>query len=668
MNAIIKRIPEDEEPLYAALPETVRKEFNDILDHLDAIMKAKSLLAGCTMAAHQIGLKPRLLYERVRAYLSTGSWKKLVNRAKAGPVFWESEERVGLPAAFKPWYQGLCEGNQRVNRDGRRELLKIWRTHHDSEGNHVPRIPGYASWPKAQPPFDYPAGWSERNLARFVPDEFDAAATRIGLFSASRFRPPVLKTRATLALYERVEFDDHEWNLKVFFPGQPKAMRPRGFAAVDALTAMIKPSFKPTLWDQEAEMKRTLTERDCLWFLIFWLTRMGYRTDERGTTLVVEMGLTTAPDVFVDRVERLTHGRVKFAFPGMFRDPAHRGQFNPRGKGNFKHKPLVEGAFSLIDNYFARLPAQVGLDRNHAPEEMHGREAYLRGLLKYAETAAVEQVQQLRLPVLTWAQFLHRGVELFDAINTNSEHALEGWTELGFHTIDWRLDAAQPWQSQQKLLALPEDKRAAVEALVYDDAALELRRPRNLSRQEAHDALLARERAAGNITTLSPWTWADLMGLEHAHEVTVQKNGLFTIQHRDFGTRPIHFLAAPNGRHLRPGEKYLAFVNPWTPHLMLLCKANGAAVGLCEAWEVAGQNDEDAVLRQVGKQRQWLAQREEAMNNRHQFEALALTDLKAHNDAVQAGEAVTEEAQAERDQQQQFDDETDAALHSAVQV
>jgi hypothetical protein len=293
-------VPSHDADLYAALPPDSRTEFEYIHAHLTFLTNAKSLRAACAEVAVNIGLNARQLYDRVLKYLETHKWTDLLNKAKAGAAFWEPAQPVGLPVAFQNFYKSLCEKYQRVDRGGYRELMLIWRTHRDSEGKHYDFIPGYGSaeqvgagtacWPEVDKAGRHPKGWSYKNLNRFAPDNYDSAATRQGAFAASKFRPPVFKTRVGLAICEQVEFDDHEYNAKIHFPGQPKVMRPLGFTAADRLSACLFPCFKPMLWLEDEEKKQKLTELDMMWFVIRWLTNIGYRTDKRGTSFIVELG------------------------------------------------------------------------------------------------------------------------------------------------------------------------------------------------------------------------------------------------------------------------------------------------------------------------------------------------------------------------------------------
>jgi hypothetical protein len=644
MNALapyVDIVPKREEELYVMLPADVRKELDGIAGQLGNLLNAKSLLAACKAVAPTIGMNSRQLYERVRSYIATRDWKALVNKAAAGSAFWESTKPIGLPVAFQKFYQKLCEDNQKVDKGGYRELILIWKTHLDSNGTYYDAIPGYDTWPQEDPRYRHPAGWSYRNLSRYSPDLYDSAAARVGPFAASLYRPSVLTTRVGLAICERVQFDDHEYNVKVHFPRQPKAMRPRGFTAAEQLSAYLVPSFKPTLWDMDEEKKKALTEKDMMWFTIYWLCQIGYRTDERGTLLVVEKGTAAIKEAFAERIYRATGKHVRVSEPGMFSRPSHKGQFSPRAKGNFKHKPLVESSFYLIDNFFAGLPGQVGIDRLSAPEEMHGREQYLKSVLKVAESLPKDRAELLRIPMLNWAQFLNKGLELYDAINRNTDHEIEGWQELGYQDLQWRLklpdSSYTPWQSQNALLALPEPQRNAIHALTAIDTTGELTRAVNLSRHQVFHTEHAKALKSGVMEKLSPWRYCELMGVENGYEVVVNKQSQLVIESREFGMKPLVYLARVNGRHLPVGEKYLAFINPWSPRIALLCKHDGAAVGLCEQWDIPCANDSEARLKMTGAQAQWEAERRAGLNERHADRALEIAHMREHNEAVESG-------------------------------
>lgn len=654
MSCTLQIVPKADEEFYLALPSPVRREFDLICAWLPRLIRAKSLLAACKQASEAIAIvNTKQLYERMRKYLKSLDWRDLINKAKAGAFAWKAQKPVGLPVSFRNFYKKLCEDNQRVDRDGYRELIKIWETKFDSEGGWYETIPGYGQWPVASR-FGHPEGWSERNLYRLVPDLYDSTAERVGAFAASAFRPAVLRRRVAddgtrLEIGEQVEFDDHEYNVKVHFPGQLKAMRPRGFTAVEVLSAFLTPVYKMTLWDEEEEKKLTLRERDFQWFVVNWLTNVGWRVDERGTEFIGELGTAAIRARFAEAIFRATQDKVKVPGRGVFDKPAHAGQYKPAGKGNFKRSALIESSFSLIDNAFARLPAQTGLDRLTAPAEMAGREQEMHAILRAAKKLPLDEAARLRIPFLTWFQFNSRAMGLYAEVNKNPEHELDGWAELGFQTTDWRLNADMPWMAQERLYQLPDAERDAALALLNADGPAPLTRARNLSRHEVFSAEHAAALKAGTMQKLSPWRWCDLMGLEAGWPVTVNKQSMFKVEAREFGPRAIHYLAAVNQRHLPVGEKYLAFINPWAPQWMLLTREDGAAVGLCEQWSAPCRNDVEGIKRMAGKQAHWEAQRRADLNERHADKAEEIAHMREHNEAIMHPERAEEaERQAEQ--------------------
>lgn len=648
---------------FCRLPESVREQFAAISEVLPTLIAAKKLRSACCEVVGRIpNITWKALYARVLAFKRSGNWHDLVERRKC-PSLWETKvaEAIGLPLAFTEFVKARCEKDSRTDRGGIQEVYQIWRTHLDSEGKYYDAIPGYLTWPDAEYPNDLPKGWSERNLRRWcAPDEFDETASRIGMHAAAQFRPSVPSTRYGLRLGERVEFDDHEYNLKVLFAGQTKAMRPRGFTAADTLSGFLVPSFKPTLWDVDEEKKKALNERDFLWFVVHWLTCIGYRNDDKGTEFVVEHGTAAIRKDFEKRIAIATNDKVRVARGGRFGTPAHGGLFEhaepKHGRGNFHFKAIVESAFNLIDNKFARLPAQTGKDRNHFPDDTVGRERYLKQVLAQMEKLPADRAVEMALPVLTWSQFANRAVDLYREINENTDHNLEGWEKLGFETIDWRLGENMPWMPQADLLAMPPEERVIANGLLRRND--HLTNPRKLSRAEVWQA------HKHELTRLPMSCFAMLVGIEHGKDVVVNNRSEIEIKDREISREPLTFLAADFRTHQQfaPGEQFLGFVNPFDPRWMQITKANGEHVAICPAWEPACKTDEEGVQANQGKQKQWLANRQARRDRRHESDALARQDLIQHNDDVAQGKAVT----AEQKHQAKTDDDLRALAEAAL--
>ncbi|MBX3732614.1 MAG: hypothetical protein KF791_08475 [Verrucomicrobiae bacterium] len=600
-----------------------------IAERLPGLLDAPSLLAACKQAAGEVpGLTPRSLYTRVRRYIKTRDPLDLVDRREAASL-WKARQPAGLPAAFQEWYRGLREKHQRVATQAHAELLGIWRTHYDMAGRHYERIPGYETWPAANPATGVPDGWTYDNLQRTVREHpFDGLAVRQGMAAARNVQPPVRTTRVGLRLAERIEFDDHDFDVKVHFAGQSRAMRPQCFGWVDALSGWGSVSVRPMLWDDEAEKKRVLSEFQFRCFVVSLLTKHGYRTDEAGTTLVTEAGKAVIRPAFEARLAAVTGGRVKVSQGRVFAEQAHPGQYAPRGKGNPKHKPLIEGLWSVIENVLDRLPGRTGSNqRINGPADLHGRELALARSLDLARVLPPDLAQEVQLlGVMTYGQFSRVARAAIESVLEDRDHELEGWEELGFTRLEWRSDPQSlMWLPVSALAALPAPEQQALRAVLQAGGS-QLTRAVRLSRREVW------ERGSGELQRVSPMALHRLLDPDDALEVTVTRQSMIEFQDTlRFGPGVHRFLAKATGREFYPGDKFSAFFNPLMPQWLQLVDAKGAHVALVERIEMPSKNDVDGVQRAIKRQSTWVADRKIGVAGRHFDEAEQRLHMAEHN-------------------------------------
>jgi hypothetical protein len=98
-----------------------------------------------------------------------------------------------------------------------------------------------------------------------------------------------------------------------------------------SLFACASASFKPTLLDEDGT-KRKLRERDMLWLVVDILCNKGFRSDDRGTSLVVENGTAAIRPDFAERIFKATAGKVtvdraglsSIHMPGLFEGAVQR--------------------------------------------------------------------------------------------------------------------------------------------------------------------------------------------------------------------------------------------------------------------------------------------------------------------------------------------------------
>ncbi len=621
---------------FAALPDEVRTEVRELLAAFRQIQESGNVLGTCkrlaglaTLQGKRRGWSAVRLKKKYEAFVrSGGDWKVLINRAKA-PV-----DRKTMPAEFLEFWRGLCQRNQRCNSQAHRELLVIWRTRFDPvTRQEVKSIPGYSTWPKENPIYGHPDGWSDGNLDRYTPDKYDLVLSRIGRAAASQYRLPVLTTRVGLRVGQYYQFDDHEFNKKVNFLGVKKAMRPRGFTAVDVFSScFFATSFKPTLWDEDQEKKKVLSERDFAWFVIMVLTRYGFRTDEIGTILCCEHGTAAIGSVLEQRIFDATRGHVRLETSGMFGGAAHAGQFEAAGKGNFKFKGLIESFFNLIDNYLASYRGQVGKDRNHCPEQLHGMDRYNDMLIRFG-LEKPELVGRLNHPFHSFGEFTEILLSAFRAINTTDKHELEGWERMGFIATEWRLTADGPFLPESALLDLPPEERRIALALIDRNPAL--KRTRKLGRQEVYD------RGSGDLTRLEYFMLPTLLGPENCVKNPQSKDDTFavrsqllTVEDSDIDPDPMHFIARNSEGRLPEGERYKCFLNPFDPSHLVACDARLRPVAVCQRYVAPCRADAEGVKRVMGQAKAAEAEAIQRAGLRQIGEAKAIVAMREHNAAV----------------------------------
>jgi hypothetical protein len=625
---------------FSSLPATVQDEVRKRLYIMAFIFTSKKINPACKFVA--ANLRPfggELSWSRIRALFysyrdgngkyAARDWRILVNWAKAGGT-------ASLPPKFVEFWRTLCERHQRATTNAHRELLQIWRTRFDAQLHEVKEIPGYPAWPVSEPETDLPAGWTPGNLARYTPDKFELAAARIGIQKASALGFKIRTSRVGLRLGEFMEFDDHEFNVKVNFPGQLRSMRPRCFGAVDALTdCMFSMVIKPTFWDIEAQAKKVLGEKDFMWFIVAVLTHRGYRPDI-GTMLLVEWGTATVRgnkklridnplrDDFEKRIYDATLGKVRVDRGGRFHTKANPGQFAPPSGGNFRFKPHVEQYWRMLDDWLDALKGQTGKGRDFAPEEMERTDAYNAKLLKAAQTLGVDEASRLILPRMTFEEFTGAANQVMNLINDDRDHKCNSWEKCGFLTKEFRRElTADAWQPYQLIGEEPADIQALV---AQNDLHYRVRR---MARSEAD------RRHASELTRLPFESIPALVGPEYAGAPVTVRGGKFLFQDWRIGPDPLEFVALDAAGHpLREGERFVPYCNPMSPDVLVICDARHAVVSVCPPVLMPSRNDEAGVKAAMGFKNNWIATKLAPQRARHAASGAEVDFMKAHNAQV----------------------------------
>lgn len=625
-------VPREDLAEFGALPDNVRADvalklrlFERI--HARAKAKAQSVQAGCNDAAARLMNRPGFSGKRLRtiyyAFLAEGDWRTLANKAKA-PELSEREGRSQLPLEFRRWWGEFSMTNQRQKVSERiralMERLRMWRV----TGRKEFVIPGYDGPPADAAGTDHPAGWHASNLYRFAADAFEKAAFAIGRQEARNFAPQVNTSRAKLRVGQHIAFDDQVHDIKVNFERNRIIQRPLEFVCLDRFSGcFLGHYFKPVIWNEAEGTRNTLNQEDFVWFAVSWLLSTGYREDT-GTTVFAEHGTAKFPDWLKEAIQRVTGDKIQFVEGGVDRRAAFDGMYPGPARGNFRVKSWLESIFNLVRNEMADLsqfPGQVGKDRLHAPEEEQAasgaiEEGKQSGLvtrqrmneqLALAEIALArkDDIVLMRRPYLDWGTFVQLAMRAYDRIDNRTQHKLQGWEEAGLMTQEYRLEIRpeEPeggWLPIERLMAMPDDQRLAVQAYLEADAINRIR-PRRMSPLEV------KQLQAHELTRLEPAIISQLLPPRppFATEREVNQSGLFVFE--DANIRPgklrFHAIAHLGGRDYpkRSGEKFMTMINPVRPNALYLFDASGRYKGACPEWDTIDAADTAAIHRQQGK-------------------------------------------------------------------
>ena len=630
MTTTALAIPSCDRAAYAQLPNHAKKSIREWLDIIGELMHAENLGEAiadqAAMRAGRKGFSAVNIRRKWQQLNAARDWRVLLNKAKV------PDKDRKLSEDFVEYWKGLCEQFQRNSKAAYRELIRRWEAGMD--------IPGYKDRPPAEPN-GVPWGWTYGNLMRYAPSKFELTVRRQGRSAAAKYRPLVFTTRKGLKVGQYYLFDDMWHDIKVNYVGvSRKALRPLELSCLDLLSGCkVAWGMKPRLENEMTGKNEQIKEREMRFLLAVILTTIGYRPD--GTVLIVEHGTAAIRPDIEQLLKDWTDGAITVERSGREGAAAFAGAYEGRSKGNFRFKAALESHHNLVHNELAGLPGQTGKDRNHSPEELHGRDRHNAALIKAVAALSPERADLLRLPFLEFNQYKEVVAEIYRAIDDRKEHDLEGWEECGFTLPEYRLGEEFPWLPATSLLALPADKRAAVEAVASLPGN---ERIRKLSPWEVWST------GRQELMRLPGWCVPALLGPDYGTVRRLGDDNLFTFQDREIGPGKHRYdgvlLRADGSRELiKPGVSYLVHVNPFNPDLLYVSEAGakeGAFLGVCKRWSKVSRADVEAVGRQMGaaakieKELRLPVERRGMEITRRRLEAAK------HNAKVFAGAPVTE--------------------------
>lgn len=517
------------------------------------------------------------------------AWKKggivaLVDRT-ACTKLWHSEKEAGLSPHDQELVKQWCGVYQRKNKPAILALMRAWReqrvTREQAErGLSVP----HTATP-LNPVTGYPRGWSDRNLGRYAPSEYETKAARIGRSAAALHRPLVYTTRANLYVGQYLLWDDMWHDHEAVDLDQRKRGRPLEFHGLDLASAFKFAWGVRTRVQRDDGTHEGLKGGDFRFLLASYFgAGAGYHPD--GTTNIIEWG-TAAVSEEIERVlYDATGGRIMFQRGAIQGDVAHIGQYAGRGKGNFRLKASLESLGNLIHNELAYLPGQTGMDRQHAPEEQHGRQKHTDALLCALSQLPAERIQWLQWDYCTIQQFRLLLDEVYARINGRHNHTLEGW--------DTRY--------------VPDPARGGMRRMSPWEWYAPRRRP---------------------LVRIDEATTALLLGHEHGSERTV-RNGMLEVRDGEVSGDVLRFDATT----LPDREKFLTVLNPFDCARLWVFDARGQFIAARPRIASVDRHDVEAVHREMGRAAKTEAALLAPLRQRHLGEARVKAARHANNAAV----------------------------------
>lgn len=590
----------------AELPLRVRQEFSFWRSHLEPIL---SLDRGVQRAIDELAQRTHHSEGTVRKKfyaVKKAGWSALIDRRYVGPDVWNRKgpQNTNLSAADKELVKTYCERYQRSNASAIKALRRDW-------------LKGLVTTATAlDPKTGFPFGWSERNLANYVPTKYELKNARIGRSAAASERQLVYTTRANLWVGSHYLFDDMWHDHFVNHLDQRKSGRPLEFHALDLFSA------NKFAWGMRVRTERAdgtmdgLKEADMRFLLAHVLGNFGYSA--QGTTLVVEHGTAAIREDLERFLFEETGGLITVARSGMTGAAAAAHQYAGRSKGNFRFKAALESLGNLIHNEMAALPGQTGKDTDHRPEQLDGLLKSNDALLKAIAYLPPERIEMLRWPLLSIQQFQVIASEIYTRINDRTDHDLEGWD----------------------MQYVPDLRSGGMRR----KSPAEVFRP-----------------GARQLTRLRPQAVASILLQDMGEERSVRR-GMIETRDGEISGDALRY----DARLLNDGERYQTILNPYAPDALWAFDAKGRFVAACPRITSVDRGDIAAVQEACGRAAKAEAEALQPFRARHLKEAREKASNARHNASVVSGAPVTGEERAKARLLRQIAGEADALLEDSA--
>lgn len=545
------------------------------------IASSKNIHAGALIAERTFiglrGFSSKNLSKLFRAWVAAGCDDRLLVDSARYP--WivaliegrdQPASKTALAPAFIEYVGGLYMQNHRSMDAAWRDLVRDWQASWHTDAK-LPGImpkgePGSARdyWRQRDPrtltadtcPPDLPPGWTKGNLRTVVQQwcaitPAEVALARRGTAAMRHELPTIRTSRAGIEYGMHLYTDDLEHDFEVAVPEFADAplQRPLEVGILDLASAVYGPFVTQPTMPMDDGTKRKLGWECVKWVFGAWLEQNGIPRDW-PIYLHVERGTATVDPEEARLWHQMTNGLVNICYTEM--KGSYCLAWDEKRVGNSNGKACLESSWALHHNYAAALPGYVGRNRDNAPAIIKGQRAETIALLQFAATLPPEDRARVKLPVLTYDEFVRERMDMIARINGRADHQLEAFEKI----VTWRprgIDGA-PWRPLAELEQVPAGVRGP-EFLEYN------------TRLETPIERRARLRARGNWDPCPPHWLALIYGFR-ATPLTVNKGTI----HLRRGTSHWWFMAESHAAQvaagIKNGHEYLVAYNP---HSMNAC-------------------------------------------------------------------------------------------------
>lgn len=624
-------VPAKDLPAYYALQERNQERIKLLFQAFDCIQKAPTLTHGYDLAAAQLSGQRGYSAKRLRAlyteWRKCQDWRCLIDGAL------EYKPSTTLPDDFIDHLNAQVDQNSRSMEAVIKHIRRDWTLGKD--------IPGYGTWqqhwkrihpgrplPRIAP--SHPHGWTPRNLRRHIDtSKFRRTAATQGRIAAKHHRPMVLGTRLGCWVHSHIQWDDVWHDLFVNSLTEKQAGRPLELFSHDYYSARkIRWGLRVRTEDDNGKAQG-LTGKMMRMVVAATFYLDGY--SPRGTINMAEHGTANFLDDMAATLYDASGGLITVQQSGMQGKAAHAGQYDGRSIGNPNFKASLESSNNLLHNMEAHLPGQTGPDRQRRPEQLHGLLKHNSQLLAAYQQLPADKAALLQFPLLEISQYIRVLSDIYEFIESDPDHDLEGWIECGHITQE--LNLLGQWQSQAEVMALPSGQRDLVIAML--NAGQMQTRPRKLTRREVWQA------GSGDLVRISGGTVCQILGNEFAEERKVSGHQ-FTFCDKEVGPGEHRFegiITDQEGRQyaLKEGETYKTTVNPFAPDQLFVQDAKGRYLGTCQRCQRASRVDAEQLKRAMGHAAHIEAELLAPLAKRQAGQTRKKLAMHRHNSAVISG-------------------------------